>query len=61
MMFFFFDKKKKRLSQVMYRMLLFDEETVPKVPPEVKEQNFNCASPYALDVIYKTVYSAPWS
>ncbi|CAJ0826096.1 9127_t:CDS:10, partial [Entrophospora sp. SA101] len=47
-----------------HRMLLFDGETTPKVPPEVKEQNSNkflCVSPHALDVVYKIVYSAPWS
>jgi len=45
-------------------MLLFDGEATPKVPPEVKEQKSNkfpCVSPHALDVVYKIVYSAPWS
>ncbi|CAG8455121.1 9928_t:CDS:2 [Scutellospora calospora] len=38
-----------------------DGDVGPKFSINVSEQKITCVSPYILDVLYKTVYSAPWS
>lgn len=30
-------------------------------PADIKDLKLTCISPYLLDVVYKIVYSAPWS
>ncbi|CAG8710086.1 10593_t:CDS:10, partial [Acaulospora morrowiae] len=50
---------KHRLSQLIYKMML-DGEAWTKLNTD-HEQNVNCVSPYLLDVLYKIVYSSPWS
>ncbi|CAG8602038.1 10794_t:CDS:10, partial [Acaulospora morrowiae] len=50
---------KHRLSQLIYKMML-DGEAFTKSNTD-DEQNINCVSPYLLDVVYKIVYSSPWS
>lgn len=53
-----FDKKFFRLEQLIYKMMLGDKITF-NYPAE--DQKITCVSPYTLDVVYKIVYSAPWS
>ncbi|CAB5371735.1 unnamed protein product [Rhizophagus irregularis] len=49
---------KHRLEQLIYKMMLGDKITF-NYPAE--DQKITCVSPYTLDVVYKIVYSAPWS
>ncbi len=49
-----------RLEQLIYKMMLCGT-TEPAFKVDAKEQNITCVSPYTLDVVYKIVYSAPWS
>ncbi|CAG8480170.1 6506_t:CDS:10, partial [Dentiscutata heterogama] len=51
---------KHRLIELIYKMSL-DGDNAPKYPIDVTEHKITCVSPYVLDVLYKTVYSAPWS
>ncbi|CAG8456893.1 3464_t:CDS:10 [Cetraspora pellucida] len=51
---------KLRLVEFIYKMML-DGDVAPKFPIDVTEHKITCVSPYVLDVLYKTVYSAPWS
>ncbi|KAF0460889.1 mediator complex subunit 23-domain-containing protein [Gigaspora margarita] len=51
---------KYRLIELIYKMSL-DGDNAPKYPKDVAEHKITCVSPYVLDVLYKTVYSAPWS
>ncbi|CAG8485439.1 14772_t:CDS:10 [Dentiscutata erythropus] len=51
---------KHRLIELIYKMSL-DGDSAPKYPIDVTEHKITCVSPYVLDVLYKTVYSAPWA
>ncbi|CAG8592011.1 4329_t:CDS:10, partial [Ambispora leptoticha] len=48
---------KNRLAQLIYKMMF--EDKGPNFKD--KSQQINCVSPYILDVVYKTLYGAPWS
>ncbi|CAG8537465.1 6927_t:CDS:10 [Funneliformis mosseae] len=51
---------KNRLEQLIYKMMLYGSHE-PSFNFDAKDHNITCISPYTLDVVYKIVYSAPWS